>query len=116
MIDLIKRLRLDHLSQKVNSPKFVLVKIAIVAGLLVALALMFPRGESLQLDYRTGAVWAQKDLIAPFSFPTFREEKDYQRDVEEARRNVYPVFEQDTSVADRQLRRLDEFFRVFAEY
>jgi hypothetical protein len=115
MIDLIKRLRLDRLSQKVNSPKLVLVRIAIVAGLLVGLALMFPRGESLQLDYKTGAVWAQKDLIAPFSFPTFREEKDYQRDVEEARRNVYPVFEQDTAVADRQLRRLDEFFRRVTE-
>jgi cyclic-di-AMP phosphodiesterase PgpH len=115
MIDLLKRLRLDRLSQKVNNPRLVLVKIAIVAGLLLALALMFPRGESLQLDYRTGAVWAQKDLIAPFSFPIFREEKEYQRDVDEARQNVYPVFERDTSVADRQLRRLDEFFRRVAE-
>jgi len=115
MIDLVKRLRLDRLSQKVNSPKLVLVKIAIVAALLVALALMFPRGESLQLDYKTGAVWAQKDLIAPFSFPIFREEKDYQRDVGEARQNVYPVFEHDTTVASRQLRRLDEFFRRVAE-
>jgi putative nucleotidyltransferase with HDIG domain len=115
MIDFLKRLRLDRLAQKVNSPRLVLVKIAIVTGLLVALALMFPRGESLQLDYRTGAVWAQKDLIAPFSFPIFREEKEYQRDVEEAKQNVYPVFEQDTSVAGRQLRRLDEFFRRVAE-
>jgi cyclic-di-AMP phosphodiesterase PgpH len=115
MSDLFKRLRLDRLSQKVKSPQLVLVKIAIVTVLLVGLALMFPRGESLQLDYKTGAVWAQKDLIAPFSFPTFREEKEYQRDVEEARKNVYPVFEHDTAVADRQLRRLDEFFRRVAE-
>ncbi len=115
MIDLVKRLRLDRLSQKVKSPRMVLVRIAIVVGLLVALALMFPRGESLQLDYKTGAVWAQKDLIAPFSFPIFREEKEYQRDVEEARQQVYPVFEHDTSVADRQLRRLDEFFHRVAD-
>jgi putative nucleotidyltransferase with HDIG domain len=87
------------------------IKGALGATILVVLAFMFPRGESLELEFRVGGIWSQKDLIAPFSFPVLREEKEYQKDANEARTRVLPVFERDTSVSDRQVRRLEEFFR-----
>jgi len=96
-------------------PGTLAVKILLAAGLLAALALMFPRGESLELDFKVGAIWAQKDLIAPFSFPIFRDEREYQSDVNEAKQKVLQVFERDTLVDTRQLRRLEEFFRRVAE-
>jgi len=75
-----------------------IVKAVIAIALFVGLALMFPRGESIELDYKLGSVWAQKDLIAPFPFPIYREEWEYERDVSRARKSVYPVFERDTQV------------------
>ena len=109
------RSRLDRIMQLLRIPTALAVKIILAAGLLVALALMFPRGESLELDFKVGGIWAQKDLIAPFSFPVFRDEREYQRDVSEAREKVLQVFERDTLVVGRQLRRLDEFFRRASE-
>jgi cyclic-di-AMP phosphodiesterase PgpH len=82
--DLIGRIRLS---------KQLVIRIAIAVALIASLSYMFPRGEAIELDYKVGAVWARKDLIAPFSFPVYRDERDYLRDVEQAKKNAYLVFE-----------------------
>lgn len=69
------------------------VKILLALALVLALAFMFPRGEALDLDYKVGSVWARKDLIAPFSFPVYRDEQEYNADVAAAKSNVVPVFD-----------------------
>ncbi|MBI4536054.1 MAG: HDIG domain-containing protein [Ignavibacteriae bacterium] len=97
--------------RRVHIPRDVAYKAAIVLPLIVLLGLMFPKGEAIELDYKVGAVWAQKDLIAPFSFPIYRDEREYQMEVEDAKKKVYPVFERDVQVADTQLKRIDTFFQ-----
>jgi len=99
------------LLQKLKISADVATKAALGASLLVLLALMFPRGESLELEFRVGAIWAQKDLIAPFSFPVLREEKEYLNDAQAARASVLQVYERDSAVGERQVRRLEDFFR-----
>jgi hypothetical protein len=94
---------------KVRISASTVTKISIALVLIGCISLMFPRGESIELDYKVGAVWAQKDLIAPFSFPIYRDEREYAHDVEEARGKVYPVFERDAHVVDRQLGKLEKF-------
>ena len=87
---------------------------AVIATLLViVLALMFPRGEEIDVDYKIGAVWSQKDLIAPFSFALLREESVYKKDVDSAKRSVYPVFERDLNSDKHQAERLKGFFDRF---
>jgi hypothetical protein len=76
-------------------------KLGIALGLIILLALMFPRGEQIEVDARVGTIWAQRDLIAPFSFPINRDEQEYEADVGEARRAVYPVFERDSTAPVR---------------
>ncbi len=76
--------------------------------LVVILALMFPRGESIELDYKVGEVWVQKDLIAPFSFPVYRDEREYAAEVEQVKKQVYPVFERDPEALQRQSTKLKE--------
>lgn len=109
------RSRLDRVLEFLKIPGTLAARVLLVAGLLIALALMFPRGESLELEFKVGAIWAQKDLIAPFAFPIFRDDREYGRDVAEAKRKVLHVFERDTLVATRQLQRLNEFFRRTTE-
>ena len=83
----------------------------IAVVLIAALAMMFPRGESIELDYKVGAIWAQKDLIAPFSFPIYRDEREYAADVEKAKAKVYPVFERDVQAAGELQQRYADLFR-----
>jgi putative nucleotidyltransferase with HDIG domain len=54
---------------------------------------MFPKYETLETDYTTGMVWSKEDLIAPFSFPIYKSENVYKREVEEAQSKVFPVFQ-----------------------
>jgi len=86
-----------------------LIAISIGLVLVLSLTLLFPRGEVRELEYKVGSVWAQKDLIAPFSFSIFRDEVEYRQDVEDAVQQVFPVFERDTLVASRQVLLLTEF-------
>ncbi|MGA9120485.1 MAG: HDIG domain-containing metalloprotein [Bacteroidota bacterium] len=98
------------LLKRVYLGKTVVTKILIALVLAILLTFLFPRGESIEFDYKVGAIWAQNDLIAPFSFPILRDEKAYQLDVEEARQNVYDVFERDSAETDRELFQLQQFF------
>ena len=68
------------------------VRILVVVVLILMIAWMFPRGESIEFEYRIGMIWVQKDLIAPFSFPIYKDDREYERQREEAAREVYPVF------------------------
>jgi hypothetical protein len=103
------------LLQKLKISADITAKAVLAAGLVIVISSMFPRGESLEMEFRIGAIWAQKDLIAPFSFPVMREEKEYQRDVDDAKRKVFQVFERDSTVNERQARRLEDFFRHVGE-
>jgi putative nucleotidyltransferase with HDIG domain len=85
--------KVTSLFERIKPTRDNVIKILIAIVLVVAVASMYPRGEAIELDYKVGAVWARKDLIAPFSFPVYRDERDYQEDVERARKSAYPVYE-----------------------
>ena len=58
----------------------------------VLIVLMFPKGESIEFEVSEGSVWLYDDLIAPFSFPIKKSDEVYRREVDAAKRSVYPVF------------------------
>ncbi|HEX9007505.1 MAG TPA: HDIG domain-containing protein [Bacteroidota bacterium] len=99
------------LLKRVFLAKNVLTKILIAASLTFLLALLFPRGEAIEADYKVGAIWSQKDLIAPFSFPILRDDKEYQADVDSARAATFDVYERDTLETESQLQHVNDFFR-----
>lgn len=103
------------LLKRVYLGKTVVSKILIAVLLSLFLASLFPRGESIELEYKVGAIWAQNDLIAPFSFPILRDEKAYQADVVAAKKNVYDVFERDTAAADKDIAQIQNLFRQLRE-
>ncbi len=68
-------------------------KILLGLVLIVVISFMFPHGEDREISYATGTVWVDKDLIAPFSFPLLRDQRDYEAEKSVAVQSVYPVFE-----------------------
>ncbi|HWA05727.1 MAG TPA: HDIG domain-containing protein, partial [Ignavibacteria bacterium] len=69
------------------------VKFFIAFITVILITVMFPKYETIETDYMTGMVWSKEDLIAPFSFPVYKSETVYKKEVEDASSKVYPVFD-----------------------
>lgn len=82
------------MSLKTNetSAKMVLFKVTIALITIALIALMFPKGESIESEVSEGAIWLKDDLIAPFSFPIIKSPDVYRKEVAAAEKSVYPVF------------------------
>ncbi len=78
------------------------LKCAIAIAVLGLITLMFPRGESVEYSYTVGGVWAEHDLVAPFSFPILRDPRLYEKERQEAAKEVYPVFRREEKVEQTQ--------------
>jgi cyclic-di-AMP phosphodiesterase PgpH len=79
------------------------VKIFIILAVVVLITMMFPTGESIEFDYRIGAIWGGEDIIAPFSFPIYKDDRQYEREKEEAELAVIPVFNRDDTEGEHAL-------------
>lgn len=69
------------------------VKFLIAFITVILITAMFPKYETIETDYMVGMVWSKEDLIAPFSFPVYKSESVYKKEVDEAGSRVYPVFD-----------------------
>src|SRR6185436_20115794 len=78
------------------------VKIALGALVVLLITLMFPHGETIDYTYRVGAFWADKDLLAPFSFPILKDPRQLEKEKEDARKEVIPIFRRNESIAETQ--------------
>ncbi len=54
---------------------------------------MLPQYEHIESKYEVGAVWSAEDLIAPFSFPIYKDDQEYEQEKMEVVRNLTPVFD-----------------------
>ncbi|HEX2788398.1 MAG TPA: HDIG domain-containing protein [Ignavibacteria bacterium] len=68
------------------------VKIAIGLVTLILISLMLPSYKSIETEYEVGTVWSNEDLIAPFSFPIYRDDKEYDAEKNEIIKNLAPVY------------------------
>jgi putative nucleotidyltransferase with HDIG domain len=89
-------------------------KIAIGLVLIALIALMFPHGEQREFTYAVGTVWVDKDLVAPFSFPIYRDARVYDSEKAAAARSVPPVFERDDATAERAVDSMRGLVRALA--
>lgn len=78
---------------KINLETDNTLKVVIALITTFVVTVMFPRYETIETDYSVGMVWGKEDLIAPFSFPIYRSEAEYQKEVDEAVKRVLPVFD-----------------------
>ena len=88
------------------------VELGLILLFAFVLTLMFPKGKSFEFaDLREGQVYVGDEIIAPFTFPVNKSPEEYERDVEQARRSVVPVFVVDEGVRDRQMSALGTFLQ-----
>src|SRR5690349_20575346 len=88
-----------------------LIKIAIGLLLILLIAVMFPHGEAIEYSYSVGTVWTDNDLVAPFSYPVYKEFRAYEKERQDASRAVLPVFERNDSLEKVQPQLLRSLWR-----
>ena len=82
----------------------------IFSALVILIALMFPQGLSVESEHPVGIIWTESDLYAPFAFPIYKNEREYERERELAAAKVYKVFEENPAIAQKSLDSLKQFF------
>ena len=98
------------------------VKIGIGVITWIIIIFLLPSYKSIETQYEIGTIWSSEDLIAPFSFPIYKDEQDYEAEKQEVINSVTPIFTeselQEASV-DAQLKnffsKLNEVFDEAAE-
>ncbi|MCK9408505.1 MAG: HDIG domain-containing metalloprotein [Bacteriovoracaceae bacterium] len=82
----------------------------ILSVFVVLVALMFPQGLAVESAYPSGMIWTENDLYAPFAFPIYKDEREYERERQLAAGKVYKVFEENSATAQEYLDSLQRFF------
>src|SRR5438874_13806700 len=96
-----------------KSSKGIKIGVALITAILITI--MFPSYQTIETDYSVGMIWGKEDLIAPFSFPVYKNESEYQRELKEAAKNVLPVFDINNLKASGNINwldSLDSFFKI----
>lgn len=76
---------------------------------IILIVLMFPKGESIEFEVSEGSIWLYDDLIAPFSFPIKKSDEFYRREVETAKKSVYPVFLDESTNKQKSIETLKNY-------
>ncbi|HMS33951.1 MAG TPA: HDIG domain-containing protein [Ignavibacteria bacterium] len=70
-----------------------IIKLLISVITVLILFLMLPSYKSIETNYEVGAIWSSEDLIAPFSFPVYKDEKEYEQEKQDVMKNIAIVFD-----------------------
>ncbi len=100
----------SHFIRSLREQDSLAAKWTILGIVVLMMAAMFPQGLSVESEYPIGMVWTENDLYAPFAFPIYKDEREYQRERELAAGKVYKVFEENPVIAHEHLDSLQRFF------
>jgi len=69
------------------------LRIKVLLGVITILLIvfMFPKGEAIIGEVPIGTIWVQDDLIAPFSFPIYKDPKIYS-EAKKIEKTTWPEF------------------------
>jgi putative nucleotidyltransferase with HDIG domain len=92
---------------KIDIRKNPTLRILIALSTIILIAFFFPAGESIEFEVKVGDVWNAKDLIAPFTFPVLKDKNEYEKEIEEAIKSVYLVFEINDTIENTLIHKID---------
>lgn len=104
---LVRKLRKEVKQPKWRRSKAVRWLIGI--SLTLVIAALFPRAKSAALmGYSVGSLWTDETIVAPFTFPVYKDQSRYRQDVGRALEDLYPVFVREPRAEARTIDTLDK--------
>ena len=77
----------------VDKEESMTIKVFIFLSVVIIITLLFPSQNQLTINYDVGTIWTHEDVIAPFSFAIYKDQGEYDREVESAAAGINPVFD-----------------------
>ena len=77
----------------VDMEKSLAAKIFLFLVVVVVITILAPSQNQLTFNYDVGTIWTHEDVIAPFSFPIYKDKAEYEKEVKQAAANVHPVYD-----------------------
>jgi len=93
MIDI--RQKYNNLFRKIvgtNKGSSLTIRVLIFLAMVAIITLLAPSQNQLTVNYDIGTIWTHEDVIAPFSFPIYKEDSNYKQEISQAAAHVNPVF------------------------
>ncbi len=84
--------RLQEIRARKNLGRNRAIRLACGIVLVLLISFFFPHPESFESNYGVGTVWADNDLVAPFSFAIGKDLREYEKECQNAARSVAPVY------------------------
>ncbi|NTV46820.1 MAG: HDIG domain-containing protein, partial [Chlorobiales bacterium] len=78
------------------------IRLGLFVAFLAIVAMLFPRDKTSPFIYETGTSWVESDVIAPFTFPIYKDKSVYEKEKQAAREKVLPVFRRQASSFDEK--------------
>src|SRR6476659_8411736 len=89
--DVVQKLR--HEAKQPAWRKSKTIRWMIGVGLTLSIAWLFPRAHLATVSgYSIGSLWTSEDVVAPFSFPIYKDNIRYKQDIGKALEDLYPVY------------------------
>ncbi|MBM4157357.1 MAG: HDIG domain-containing protein [Ignavibacteria bacterium] len=96
---------------KIDLTNDIYVKSLIVFITIIIISLLLPNVKNYEVKYEIGTVWTDEDLIAPFTFPIYKDEQEYETEKQKAINSVEPVFTDRTVMSSQYKDSLRLFFQ-----
>ena len=85
------------------------IQYSIIFGLVIIIALLFPKGKSLKYSYQLNDV-TRSPIIAPFTYPILKSQDKLNLDLEETKKAIPYVFNRNIKIVENQTKAIEEFF------
>ncbi len=97
-------------------PRDLITKVFMFFLIPFFVVILFPSPHSFEYKYEVGSVWLYNDVVAPFSFPIYKDEKQYQEEISKVYSSVYFIFDVDTQTYREQVKEFHEFLVNLKSY
>ena len=83
-----------------------IVKIALFACLVVLIVFLYPSEDKFKYQFEIGKPWTYELITASFDFPIYKSDQQVAKEKEDILKDYAPFYKLDTTVIDRQLKKL----------
>lgn len=98
----------DDTSQKKQNIDW--IKTALIAAFLAGVILFYPKENVQEITYKTGQVWTDDDLIAPFTFSLLKTDSELEQERKQIVEQTSPIFQLNHDAPQIVEKRTDSIF------
>src|SRR5690606_40888801 len=74
-----------------------------ILGSILTIVFFLPKQPRFTYEFEKSKVWMHENLVSPYNFAILKTQAELDKDRENALASVYPVYNQNTDIAEQQI-------------